>query len=201
MQDVYGSFDELRKHHREGVDFDRVLVTRPRSRIIVLAPHGGCLENHTDAIATAVAHEDFSLYCFRSRLGRRGPNLHITSHRFDDPDCVAMVAAHLWAVAIHGCAAVGERVFLGGRDEKLVEDLARSLTRSGIRTDVTGHPYPGKHPNNIVNRSASRMGVQIEMSMPLRRSEAAVEFVSAVRGVLLARHSNDGHAAIRGTGR
>jgi phage replication-related protein YjqB (UPF0714/DUF867 family) len=78
MQDIYGSFDELRRHHREGVDFERVLVTRPRSRIVVLAPHGGRLENHTDAIAEAVAHEDFSLYCFRSKLGRRGPNLHIT---------------------------------------------------------------------------------------------------------------------------
>lgn len=192
MQDVYGSFDELRKHHREGVDFDRVLVTRPRSSIVVLAPHGGRLENHTDAIAEALARDDFSLYCFRSRLGRHGPNLHITSHRFDDPDCVAMVAAHRWAVAIHGCSTVGERVFLGGRDEKLVEDLAHSLTRSGIRTDVTGHRYPGKHPHNIVNRSASGMGVQIELSMPLRRSAAAQVFVSAVRSVLLARHSNEG---------
>jgi phage replication-related protein YjqB (UPF0714/DUF867 family) len=193
-QDIYQSFDELRKHHREGVDFDRVLVTRPRSRIVVLAPHGGRLENHTDAIAEAVAHEDFSLYCFRSWLGRQGPNLHITSHRFDDPDCVAMVAAHRWAVAIHGCSAAGERVFLGGRDERLVEDLAHSLSQSGIRTEVAGHRYPGKHPNNIVNRSASGMGVQLELSMPLRRSVTARHFVSAVRTVLLARHANDDQA-------
>lgn len=188
MRDIYGSFHELRQRHREGVDFDRTLLMRPQSRVIVLAPHGGRLENHTDTIAEAVAREDFSLYCFRSRLGRQGPNLHITSHRFDDPDCVAMVAAHHCAVAIHGCSVAGQRVLLGGRDENLIENLARSLTQAGIRTDVTGHAYPGTHPNNIVNRSASGMGVQIEMSMRLRTSNIRQRFVGVVRSVLLARH-------------
>jgi phage replication-related protein YjqB (UPF0714/DUF867 family) len=189
MRDLYDSFDELRKHHREGVDFDRILLPRPLSKVIVIAPHGGRLENHSDTIAEAVAGADFSLYCFRSKLGRNTPNLHITSHRFDDPDCVAMVGAHRWAVAIHGCMSAGERVFLGGRDEKVKEQLAHALTQAGIKTEVTGHPYPGKHPNNIVNRSAPGMGVQIELSMQLRRSAAAQAFVGAVRSVLLATQS------------
>lgn len=187
MHDHYASFSELRARHREGVDFDRVLVSRPQSDVIVIAPHGGRLENHTDEIAQAVAGDDFSLYCFRSRLGRYTPNLHITSHRFDDPDCVSMLATHRWAVAVHGCSTAGERLFLGGRDEPLIEELARSLVQAGIRTDVTGHPYPGKHPDNIVNRTRAGMGVQVEMSMPLRRSAAAPVVVRALRRVLLAR--------------
>jgi hypothetical protein len=35
------------------------------------------------------------------------------------------------------------------------------------------------------------MGVQIELSMQLRRSVAAQDLVSAVRSVLLAKQSND----------
>ena len=187
LRDRYGSFAELLQHHREGIDFDRVLRQRAASGVVVVAPHGGRMENHTDTIAEAVAAADFSLYCFRSRLGRSDPNLHITSHRFDDPDCVSMLAAHRWAVAIHGCSVRGARVFLGGLDDELLDELARAIAAAGIQVDTTGHPYPGRHPNNIVNRSSAGKGVQIELSMSLRRSEAAQVFVTAVRGVLLQR--------------
>jgi phage replication-related protein YjqB (UPF0714/DUF867 family) len=191
MRDRYGSFAELLQHHREGVDFDRIVRTRPGARVVVLAPHGGRLENHTDTIAEAVAADDFSLYCFRSRLGRHTPNLHITSHRFDDPDCLSLVGAHRWAVTIHGCSVAGERAFLGGRDERLIGDLARAIADAGIRVDTTGHPYPGTHPCNIVNRSSSGMGVQVELSMPLRRGAAAQALVTAVRKALVERQNGD----------
>jgi phage replication-related protein YjqB (UPF0714/DUF867 family) len=187
MLDIYTSYAQLAREHREGVDFDRIVLPRAGSKIAVIAPHGGRLENHTDTIAEAVAGSEFSFYCFRSKLGRQSPNLHITSHNFDDPECVSLVAAHRWAVAIHGCAAAGERIFLGGRDELLVQDLARSLAHAGIRAEASGHPYPGKHPKNIVNRSASGMGVQIELSMQVRTSEAVPLLVTTLRTVLLER--------------
>ncbi len=187
LRDDYHSFAELRARHREGDDFDRIVLPRQGAQVAILAPHGGRLENHTDTIAQSVAGLDFSLYCFRSRLGRGQANLHVTSHRFDDPDCIALVAKHRWAVALHGCAQPGERVFIGGRDQPLMDDLARALTQSGIRVEVGDHPYPGKHPDNICNRTASGTGAQIEMTMPFRQSGAVPVFVNAVRSVLLPR--------------
>jgi len=187
MRDAYGSYAELLANHREGADFDRTLIPRDGAKVALLAPHGGRLENHTDTIAESVAGSDFSLYCFRSKLGRGQANLHITSHHFDDPDCVSLLARHRWAVALHGCAAFGERVFMGGRDQQLVEDLAHALHQVGIRTELEGHAYPGKHPNNICNRTSSRSGAQIEMTLRFRKSGAVPVFVHSVRAVLLAR--------------
>jgi phage replication-related protein YjqB (UPF0714/DUF867 family) len=82
-------------------------------------------------------------------------------------------------------------VFIGGRDQALVDDLARSLQQVGIRAEVAGHAYPGKRPNNICNRTSSGSGAQIEMTMPFRTSGAVALFVTAVRTVLLARQSAD----------
>lgn len=185
LRDDYQSFAALRARHTEGSDFDRTVLHRAGSKFAILAPHGGRLENHTDTIAEHIAGSDFSLYCFRSRLGRGGANLHITSHRFDDPDCIELVGKHPSSVAIHGCAEPGEMVFLGGRDQSLLADLAGSLQKSGLRVQLHGHKYPGLHPDNICNRTASGAGVQIELTLALRQSEAVPEVVSAVRGVLL----------------
>jgi phage replication-related protein YjqB (UPF0714/DUF867 family) len=189
LRDDYTSFAELLSKHKEGVDFDRTLRVRDGAKVAILAPHGGRLENHTDTIAEDIAGADFSLYCFRSRLGRGQANLHITSHNFDDPDCVSLVGKHPWAVALHGCSESGERVFIGGRDQRLIDEVAQSLLQVGIRVDVSGHSYPGKHPNNICNRTASNAGVQIEMTLPFRRGEAIPLFIGTVRSVLLARQT------------
>jgi phage replication-related protein YjqB (UPF0714/DUF867 family) len=189
LLDDYQSFAELRAKHTEGSDFDRTLIHRDGSTFAILAPHGGGLENHTDTIAESIAGTDFSLYCFRSKLGRDGANLHITSHNFDDPDCIELVGRHRSAIAVHGCAQPGELVFLGGRDQALVDTLAVSLQRDGIRVQRSGHKYPGLHPANICNRTASGAGVQLELTMPLRLSGAIPVFVSSVRKVLLTMRS------------
>lgn len=150
-----------------------------------MAPHGGRLENHTDTIAESIAGTDFSLYCFRSKLGRDGANLHITSHNFDDPECIELVGRHHSAIAVHGCAEPGELIFLGGRDQTLIGDLADSLEQAGLRVQLGGHKYPGLRGDNICNRTASGAGVQIEMTMALRVGGAVPVFISAVRDVLV----------------
>jgi phage replication-related protein YjqB (UPF0714/DUF867 family) len=72
-----------------------------------------------------------------------------------------------------------------------MDDLAGALQQLGIHTEVTGHAYPGKHPDNICNRTASNAGAQIEMTLPFRQSGAVPSFVAAVRSVLLARQGAD----------
>ena len=43
MADKYGSFDELRRGEREGIDFN-IHVVRRRASVAIIAPHGGKIE-------------------------------------------------------------------------------------------------------------------------------------------------------------
>jgi phage replication-related protein YjqB (UPF0714/DUF867 family) len=189
MHNEYPDFAALAAAHKEGKDFDRIIQPQSSSAIVVIAPHGGRIEPRTDEIAREIAGDDFSLYCFRSRMRSAEANLHITSHRFDDPDCVNLVSKHKWAVAIHGCGFDGERVLLGGLDRVLISELAKHLVSSGIRAEVTGHKYPAIEPNNICNRTLTSGGVQFELSRKFREGPSRARFVQAVRAVLLARQN------------
>ena len=119
----YPSFEALREAHVEGRDFDRVIEPRAGASVAVIAPHGGRIEPRTDAIAAALAGDTFSLYCFISHLRAAEANLHITSHRFDDPECLALVGVHSRVVAVHGWANAGEGIVIGGLDQELVDRL------------------------------------------------------------------------------
>jgi phage replication-related protein YjqB (UPF0714/DUF867 family) len=189
MVNEYPNFAALAKGEREGVDFERAVKPRVGAHVLVIAPHGGRIEPHTDAIASAIAKEDLSLYCFQSRKPTSKGNLHITSHNFDDPECVELAAKHRSVIAIHGCKKVGQRVLLGGRDASLVAELASSLKQAGIHAETTGHKYLGTDRNNICNRGATGAGVQFELSMQFRRGALRKVFVQVVRKVLLARQN------------
>ena len=76
--DKYGSFDELRRAERDGVDF-RIRVMRREASVAIIAPHGGRIEPGTSELAEAIAGDDFSLYCFEG-LGKR-PHAISTSLR------------------------------------------------------------------------------------------------------------------------
>jgi len=201
MRSEFSSFAALLAAHREGEDFDRTIVCREAAMAVLLAPHGGRIEPHTAEIATEIAGDTFSLYCFRSRRRRAEANLHITSHHFDDPECVDLVAKHASAIAIHGCRGGQSRALIGGLDSDLIAELAAALLASGISARVSGHAYPGSHPMNICNRTALRAGVQFELTMPLRTGPQRASFVASVRSVLLARQGAASSLAAPGTPR
>ena len=187
--DTYACYTDLANAEREGVDYEKIIQAVVGAQVAVIAPHGGGIEPKSDAIAAAIAGTDFSYYCFRGCKPAKNSRLHITSHRFDEPECVSLVADHPWVVAIHGCDDPGDSVFLGGLDAELITDLATALTKVGIRVATAGHDYPGTHPGNICNRGQATKGVQIELT-PAFRSGAQVEtFVTALRSVLSARQS------------
>ncbi len=180
----YPSFAVLLKHHIEGRDFTRVIEVRDGARVAVIAPHGGKIEPRTDGIAKALAGEDFSLYCFSALLPKSKANLHITSHRFDDPDCLKVVEQCKSVVTVHGWAKAGEGILIGGLDAKLRAGLAvvaRSL-KIETHTDVRG--LSGTDPKNICNRGKSGRGVQLEMTMALRKSPKLGPLLEAYRVVL-----------------
>jgi phage replication-related protein YjqB (UPF0714/DUF867 family) len=197
--ETYCDFAGLAAELREGIDYR--IVAKPRdSRVAVIAPHGGGIEQGTSELATAIAGREFSLYCFEGLKARGNERLHITSTRFDEPTCLRIVAQAEIVLAIHGCENSEELLFVGGQDLLLAERLMKGLGDAGLQPRGDGEAaIAGCHSANICNRGARRQGCQIEISRGLlsemfegldRRARRRTrprfeEFVRAARGALL----------------
>lgn len=181
----YASFEELARHEMMGRDYRVHARERPRSQTLIVAPHGGMIEVGTSEIARAIAGDEHNLFLFEGAkpLGANR-DLHITSHRFDHPDCLAMAARCQQVLSVHGC--LGERrIHLGGLDATLAGALAEELSRVGFPVEPQSRKYPGRHPLNICNRGARARGAQLEVTYDLRINEGDT-IAAAVRAVLAA---------------
>ncbi len=180
----YASFAELAQHERHGTDFRVRRIERSGSRTIILAPHGGKIEEGTSEIAALIAGAEHSLFCFEG-LKPFGCNrdLHITSHRFDHPECLDMAARRDIVVSVHGCVGRG-RIFLGGLDDELSGRLSVGLETEGYSVITEGHRYPGRHPLNICNRGLRGRGAQLELTHDLREPEHHGVIARAVRAAI-----------------
>ena len=184
--DRYRGYGDLARSQTEGVDFAVHVRHPPSSPVAILAPHGGRIEGGTSAVARLIAGTEHGLYLFE---GLRAANdnfdhLHLTSHCFDEPRCLDLISNCDTVIAIHGYAAPGADVLLGGRDERLKAELAPALAAQGLSVEIDGHAFPGLDPLNICNRGRSRQGVQMELSASLRRAHNWSGIVQAVRSVL-----------------
>ncbi len=187
--DGYRGFEDLAGQYVEGVDYAVEVIPRPRSRVAVIAPHGGRIEGRTSEIARLIAGDDHRLYLFEG-LRPSGDNfdcLHLASHRFDEPRALELIAGCDTIIAVHGYAASGPDVLLGGLDERLKLIVARSLRAAEISFLTEGHRYPGIDTRNICNRGRSGAGVQIELSSGFRRKGDWSGLAATVRAVLAGR--------------
>lgn len=161
--DHYASMTHLLAHEREGVDYTLHLADRGAA-VTVLAPHGGDIEEGTSELARAIAGESFNYYAFNglARNGDDGQRLHVTSIRYDEPRCLALLDRSLVALALHGCGAPRAAVLFGGANQALRAVLVEEVAALGF---VVGeHPrLKGTHRRNIVNRPPLQ-GVQVELT-------------------------------------
>ena len=179
-KDKYASFKALEAAQRRGEDYAIDSRRVDGSLVTIIAPHGGNIEPLTDSIADRIAGRYFSFYAFRGL--KRGSRLHITSSRFDEPLCEDLLAGHGRALSIHGWGETGERVCIGGRDRHLMAALKASLVAVDITVEDAVGKLRGADPKNIVNRCRSTRGVQLELTMALRKNRAKIAaFVRAVR--------------------
>lgn len=187
-KDRYKNFADLAAHETEGVDYSISAVRRPGSTIAVIAPHGGGIEPGTTRITRAIAGNELSLYLFEGIKKTGNKVLHITSHRFDEPQCIELVGQCDSVVAIHGCDYDGEQVLLGGLDKALKDRLSGALRQTGLHVETDGHPLQATDRNNICNRGRSGKGVQLELTAALRNGNNRDRLVQAVRSVFLRTH-------------
>ncbi|MEU8763731.1 poly-gamma-glutamate hydrolase family protein [Streptomyces sp. NPDC048659] len=165
----------------------------------VLAPHGGGIEAGTSELCMAVAgyrpfaydtdpaasavpgepQRDFWMF---EALKNSGPQ-HVTSTHCDDPAALAVCANNLYAVSLHGFDSAERKIVIGGRDERLKRNLLASLAANGITSPGAGadrsvavvvagadDPINGDDPANIVNRTRTGAGAQLELSTGLREA-------------------------------
>ena len=179
-------YHELAQRYTEGVDYAVHVMTRERSQVAVLAPHGGRIEGRTSEIARLIAGDEHGLYLFEG-LRTTGDNferLHLASQWFDEPRALDLISSCDTVVAVHGYAASGPDVLLGGLNERLKVEIAQALTEIGISCSIEGHRFPGRHPRNICNRGRSGEGVQLELSEELRKAGDWSGLAGAIRAVL-----------------
>ena len=171
--------------------------------LIVLAPHGGDIEPHTDAQAVRVA-ESLATYgvsawlCKGFGLRRRGAAaLHVTSvdiHPASFPALNAVVGRRFrYAVAFHGFRDDGVLVG-GGAPFRLKAEVAAAIegvaAGSGIQVRIAGPDdvFNGDSPRNIVNRltAGGRGGIHLEQSRAAR-TDHALDIADAVAQVFARR--------------
>lgn len=165
---------------------------------LILAPHGGLIENHTDAQAArvksqlAAASKDVSAwYCIGYQSGVGAYDAwHITSTAISACSFphLADVAARSfsYAVSFHGYSE--SDVAIGGGASSAVKTAIKEAIE-GITnfpydvTIVTSGEYAGNDPDNIVNRYSSE-GVQIEQPYGARSGywQAIADAVATVIG-------------------
>lgn len=196
--DHYPDFSALLRHEREGRDY-RILMRRGSSGIAVVAPHGGGIERGTSELAVALAGTEHTCYCFEGIKEKANHRLHVTSRRFDEPQALSAVGGVHKVVTIHGAFGTHVAAYGGGLDQALRQQLLDALSSAGF--PALPDPSPtrqGRHPHNICNRGSSGSGVQLELTLGLRRrlfrnlrpegrqqpTEHFHSFVRALRAVL-----------------
>jgi phage replication-related protein YjqB (UPF0714/DUF867 family) len=179
-------YGDLARRYTEGVDYAVHVMPRARSQVAVLAPHGGRIEGRTSEIARLIAGDEHGLYLFEGLLttGDNFERLHLASQWFDEPRALDLISSCDTVVAVHGYAASGPDVLLGGLNERLKAQIAQTLTGIGFSCSMEGHRFPGRHPRNICNRGRSGEGVQLELSEGLRKAGDWAGLAGAVRRVL-----------------
>jgi phage replication-related protein YjqB (UPF0714/DUF867 family) len=182
--DKYESFSELDTHEVHGTDYRVRAIERPDSPVLIIAPHGGGIEIGTSELAARIARARHSMFLFE---GLKAPwqnrCLHITSHKFDHPRCLALVSRSLVTLAVHGCKGESQ-IYVGGLDVELKTRLTMKLNAAGFPTSVEGHKYPGRNPLNICNRGLRGRGVQIEFTRDFREPAARRVIAPLVREAL-----------------
>ena len=164
----YSNFEELKNNEKEGRDY-QIQYRQGQTGIAVIAPHGGGIEPGTSEIADRVAGEDHAFYSFEGWKRQGNFHLHITSRNFDEPVGMRIAKQAKRIVTIHGCIGKDKVIYIGGKDMFLKDRIRQALEAADF--SVKENPrFVGTNPLNICNRSRFGMGVQLEISAPLRCS-------------------------------
>lgn len=170
MLDKYNNFQELKLSEVEGIDYNITFI-RNYTDTVILAPHGGDIEPGTSELSRAIAGNEYSLYLFEGIKLKNNNKLHLMSTHFDEPIANEMVACSRNTLAIHGLSRNTECVYIGGRDEKLIDEIAREISKANfhVKVNTGSKSYGGTSVKNICNKNHNGKGVQLELTRGFRK--------------------------------
>ncbi|MGW7381112.1 poly-gamma-glutamate hydrolase family protein [Streptomyces sp. NPDC054794] len=173
-------------------------TSSPVSSTAVIAPHGGGIEAgtselcmavagytpfdaNTDPATAAVPGEPQRDYWMFEALANSAAQ-HVTSTHCDDPAALAACGNNLYAVSLHGFDDTSvKKIIIGGRDQRLKRNLLAAFRRYDLTSPASkaewnvtvvlagaDDPINGDDPANIVNRTRTGGGAQMELSTALR---------------------------------
>lgn len=180
--DLYPDFSVLAA--REPAESYAITTHRGANpEVAIIAPHGGKIEPGTSRLTRDIAGQDYSYYLFEGKKAEGNRDLHVTSHHFDEPQSLVLIAEATTVLAIHGCKGEGA-INVGGLDTPLADAIFHALSAGGFPVHRHGHAYPALQPMNICNRGALGAGAQLELTMDMRAREPAAQISALVRQVL-----------------
>jgi phage replication-related protein YjqB (UPF0714/DUF867 family) len=166
------SFHEIASTKTEGLDY-KITVKDHGSSIVIIAPHGGDIEPPSSEIAASIAGSSLSLYDFQGLRNTSGHGeLHLPSHKFDEPRALRLVESAETVVAIHGRKDGDDprKVWIGGLDHQRCRKVLSELQKAGFEAVIRapGESLAGTAKSNICNRGRRKMGVQLEIPKTVR---------------------------------
>ena len=196
MADQFINFAKLKEEMTDGRDY-RIVHEIPNSSLAaIVAPYGGKIEPHTSGLARLIAGKNFAFYAFEGMLPSGNRRLHITSHNFDEPIALNLIAKVDVVLGIHGMQDRSDNVdvCLGGLDGKLIDHLSDELQNIGINSLKSGHEFLATNRKNICNRGRFTAGGQLELSSLIRNKlfhsggkNRLATFVDSIRRAILSR--------------
>ncbi len=181
--DKYPDFKTLAANEIQNTDF-RIRIQNLGSNISIIAPHGGLIEPRTSWIAESIAGDTYNYYCFEGIKEKNNRDLHLTSHRFDEPRALNLISSSELVITVHACKDKEEIIYIGGRAVESGLIIRETLEKLNIRTSGK-KKFAGMHPENICNRGWLEQGVQLEFSRGLRdKTQKLHALLTAVRTAL-----------------
>ena len=167
-------------------------VTQRLWPVAVIAPHGGKIEPATSEMTAAIAGALYSSYYFEGLRSGPHSHLHITSTKFDEPKCLALISMLDLVVAVHGLAGRREAIDVGGLDHQLRDLINGILHAAGFDSKiVTSGSHAATSKSNIFDKGRRGAGVQLEITKGLRddfmqgaRSRKLADFADAVANAI-----------------
>ena len=181
--DKYSNFKTLAANEILNRDYS-IQIQDIGSNITIIAPHGGLIEPRTSLIAKLISGDTYNHYCFEGIKEKNNHDLHITSHRFDEPSALDLILSSDVIITIHACKDKEELIYIGGGFKKLASDIQGALENLNIKI-LKNERFLGAHPNNICNKGKRKKGVQLEISRGLRDDLKKLKSISrAIQKVL-----------------
>ncbi|AYX89700.1 poly-gamma-glutamate hydrolase family protein [Staphylococcus cohnii] len=169
MSDRFKSMTELMDYTEENTDWVIHSIKR-NSNIIITAIHGGAIEPATTELAELTAEKgSFDYFTFKAIRTKANSELHVTSRRYDEPKLMKMIANNPYAIAIHGCKGEDEIIYMGGKDEQLMDAMTEEFEKLGIDVRQAPSHMSGAHDDNIINCCKTEKGVQLELTSGIRK--------------------------------